>query len=338
MRTLVFLEAGRLEWREAPDAALETADDAVVRPLAVAACDLDVALLRGLTPFQGPFPIGHEFVGEVVAVGSAVTGFAPGDRVIVPFQIGCGACACCRSGRTGSCETVPPVSMYGFEPLGGGWGGALSDLVRVPYATAMLVPLPAGLEPATVASISDNVADGWRAVGPPLAEYPGARVLVLGGIGSVPLYAVACALAAGAAQVDYVDANADRAAVAEALGARVTRRPPTTRETYPITVDGSNDPRGLRRALQSLEPEGICTSVSIYFGGDVPLPLLAMYTRGVRFVTGRVNSRAALPRVLELVAHAGLRPERVTSEIVPWDRAAEALARPSLKPIVVRDA
>jgi threonine dehydrogenase-like Zn-dependent dehydrogenase len=66
------------------------------------------------------------------------------------------------------------------------------------------------------------------------------------------------------------------------------------------------------------------------------LPLLAMYTRGVRFVTGRVNSRAALPRVLELIARGGLRPERVTSEIVPWDRAPEALAQPSLKPIVVR--
>ena len=63
-----------------------------------------------------------------------------------------------------------------------------------------------------------------------------------------------------------------------------------------------------------------------------------MYTRGVRFVTGRVNSRAALPRVLELIARGGLRPERVTSEIVPWDRAAEALAQPSLKPIVVRGA
>jgi threonine dehydrogenase-like Zn-dependent dehydrogenase len=256
----------------------------------------------------------------------------------VPFQIGCGACACCRSGRTGSCETVPPVSMYGFEPLGGRWGGALADLVRVPYAAHMLVRLPAGLDPATVASVSDNVADGWRAVGPPLAENPGARVLVLGGIGSVPLYAVACAVAAGAARVDYVDANPDRVKVAAALGAHASLRPSDTRDTYPITVDGSNDPRGLRRAIQSLEPEGICTSVSIYFGGDVPLPLLAMYTRGVRFVTGRVNSRAALPRVLELIAHGGLRPERVTSEIVPWDRAAEALAQPSLKPIVVRGA
>ena len=111
--------------------------------------------------------------------------------------------------------------------------------------------------------------------------------------------------------------------MAAALGAHVSERPSTTRETYPITVDGSNDPRGLRRALQSLEPEGICTSVSIYFGGDVALPLLAMYTRGVRFVTGRVNSRAALPRVLDLVARGGLRPERVTSEIVPWSAAPE---------------
>jgi alcohol dehydrogenase len=337
VQSLVYLEPGRLEWQEAPEPALAADTDALVRPLAVAACDLDVALLRGLTPFQGPFPIGHEFVGEVVEVGSAVPGFTPGDRVIVAFQIGCGTCDRCRAGLTGSCREVPPVSMYGFEPLGGQWGGALADLVRVPFASHMMVRLPAGIDPAAVASLSDNVADGWRAVGPPLVEYPGARVLVLGGIGSVPLFAVACALASGASRVDYLDADASRSAIAAALGADVSPRPAAARETYPITVDGSNQARGLTRALRSLEPEGICTSVSIYFE-DVALPLLSMYTRGVRFVTGRVNSRAVLPRVLELVTSGRLHPERVTSEVIPWDQAAERLARPSVKPIVVRGA
>jgi threonine dehydrogenase-like Zn-dependent dehydrogenase len=336
MRALTFLAPGKLEWQEVPDAALQSSDDALVRPLAVAACDLDVALLHGRAPFSGPFALGHEFVAEIVDVGAGVTGYRGGDRVIVPFQISCGACDRCRRGLTGSCRAVAPVSMYGFRPLGGDWGGAFADLVRVPYAAHMLVPLPAGIDPVAVASASDNVADGWRAVAPPLTEFPGAPVLVVGGMGSVPLYAVAAALAHGAARVDYVDTDETRLALAAALGATAiaaASRP--GRESYPITVDGSGHRDGLTRALRALEPEGICTSVSIYFE-DVPMPLLRMYTRGARFVTGRVNSRAVLPRVLDLVASGRLHPERVTTAVVSWDDAPNALGAPGLKPIVVR--
>ncbi|HEY3066544.1 MAG TPA: alcohol dehydrogenase catalytic domain-containing protein [Methylomirabilota bacterium] len=337
MRTLTFLAPGKLEWREVPDAALQAAGDALVRPLAVAACDLDVALLRGHAPFPGPFPLGHEFVAEIVEVGADVAAHRRGDRVIVPFQISCGVCDRCRRGLTGSCRAVPPVSMFGFRPLGGDWGGALADLVRVPYASHMLVPLPPGVDAVAMASASDNVADGWRAVAPPLAEFPGAPVLIVGGIGSVPLYAVAVARAHGASRVDYVDTDEARLALAAALGATAipASSPPARGATYPITVDGSGDPQGLVRALRALEPEGICTSVSIYFE-DVPMPLLRMYTRGTRFVTGRVNSRAVLPHVLDLVTSGRLHPERVTSAVVPWDDAADALRAPALKPIVVR--
>ena len=337
MRALMFLGPGKLEWQDVPDATVQAPTDAVVRPLAVAACDLDAALLHGQAPFTGPFPLGHEFVAEIVEVGAEVTGFRPGDRVVVPFQISCGVCGRCRRGLTGSCAAVPPVSMYGFRPLGGDWGGALADLVRVPYASHMVVPLPARVDPVALASVSDNVADGWRAVAPPLAEYPGAAILVVGGIGSIPLYAVAVAIALGAARVDYVDTDDGRLALAAALGA--TALPATSRpsrdDTYPITVDGSGRPVGLTRALRALEPEGICTSVSIYFE-DVPMPLLRMYTRGTRFVTGRVNSRAVLPHVLELVTSGRLHPERVTSAVVPWEEAPNALGAPGLKPIVAR--
>ena len=338
VRALMFVGPGKLEWQDVPDATVQAPGDALVRPLAVAACDLDVALLHGHTPFSGPFPLGHEFVAEIVGVGAEVTGFRPGDRVVVPFQISCGVCERCRRGLTGSCRAVPPVSMYGFRPLGGDWGGALADLVRVPYAAHMLVPLPPNVDPVVLASASDNIADGWRAVGPPLAEYPRAPILVVGGIGSVPLYAVAVALALGAARVDYVDSDDGRLALAAELGA--TALPATSRpsrdDTYPITVDGSGRPVGLARALRALEPEGICTSVSIYFE-DVPMPLLRMYTRGTRFVTGRVNSRAVLPHVLDLVTSGRLHPERVTSAVVPWQDAPYALRTPSLKPIVARD-
>src|SRR6478735_1046358 len=130
MQQLTFVGPQTLEWREAPP----------------------------------PFPLGHECVAEVVEVGDAVSAVAPGDRVSVPFQISCGSCGACLRGRSANCTEVDFMATYGFGPAVARWGGFLSDLVAVPFADHMLVPLPAGLEAAAVASASDNISDAWRAV------------------------------------------------------------------------------------------------------------------------------------------------------------------------------
>ena len=199
MQQLTMTADRQVEWWDVPAPALQGPGEALVRPLAVALCDLDQPILRGDAPIPGPIAIGHEFVAEVTEVGDDVRGVAPGDRVVVPFQISCGACVRCRAGQTGDCTSVPPRSMYGFGIFGGDWGGALSDLVRVPFADAMLVAAPAGIAPAVLASASDNIPDGWRTVAPHLAARPGADVLIVGGGGlSIALYAVDAARALGA--------------------------------------------------------------------------------------------------------------------------------------------
>jgi alcohol dehydrogenase len=106
MQQLTFLSAGHLEWREVPAPTLQLTGQAIVRPIAVATCDLDAALIRGQAPFAGPFAFGHEFIAEVLEVGEAVQRVAPGQLVIVPFQISCGTCARCQRGQT---EVYPDV-------------------------------------------------------------------------------------------------------------------------------------------------------------------------------------------------------------------------------------
>ena len=157
---------GRVDWREAPTPRSPGPDGAIVHPLAVATCDLDRMLALGRTPFPLPLHFGHECVAEVLSVGERVKTVRPGERVVVPFQISCGNGAPCRAGHTGNCASVPPVSMYGFGVGGGHWGGVISDQLAVPYADAMLVRLPEGVDPAAVASVADNVCDGYRHVGP----------------------------------------------------------------------------------------------------------------------------------------------------------------------------
>jgi alcohol dehydrogenase len=340
MRALVFVGPGQLEWREVAAPSLQAPTDALVRPIAVARCDLDVALVRGKLPFAGPFAFGHELVAEVISVGEEVRAHAAGARVIVPCQISCGACARCAAGWTGYCERVPPRSAFGLGPICGDWGGALADVLRIPFADAMLVRLPDGVAPALLASGSDNLPDAWRTVGPQLRRRPGAAVLVVGGNGAptIGLYAVGMARTLGASPVVYVDRDAERLAAARALGADVFDGFPPNKDRmgpFPIVVEASGHPKALAFALRSVAPGGACTSVCAYFGDSAPVPLWDMWLGGATLCTGLVNARADLPEVLALVAR-GFRPDAIPTRVVDWDDAAEAFLDPARKLVVTR--
>lgn len=340
MRQLTFLEPGHVAWTDAPEARLEGPHEALVRAVAVTTCDLDHAFVQGTVPIPGPFPLGHEFVADVVAVGDGVRTVGPGARVVVPFQISCGACDRCARGRTGACRAVPHRSAYGLGPIGGTqWGGAFADVLRVPFADAMLVSLPAGVAPEVVACASDNLCDGWRAVAPSLrGEAAGGEVLVLGGAArSIGLYAVAAARALGAARVVYQDADAERRAIAARLGAEVVDERPHRLGRFPITVDASNDPEGLACAIRSTDAWGTCTCVGVFFA-DVAVPMLEMYGKGIHFVTGRANARADMPDVLRHVADGSLDPRPVMTGVHPWESAPEVLRSGLMKPVFVRGA
>jgi threonine dehydrogenase-like Zn-dependent dehydrogenase len=342
MRQLTFEEAGRYAWRDVADPEITRAEQALVRPLQVACCDLDVAVARGAAPLPPGYAVGHEGLAEVVAVGDDVTTVTVGDRVVVPFQISCGSCRECRRGVTSSCGTVPLMAMFGLGPLAGlDGGGFMSDLVLVPYADAMLISLPSTVDPVAVASLSDNIPDGWRAVGPFAAELAGLdpadrRVLVIGRL-SIGLYAAALAVALGC-RVDYVDTDPGRLAAAEKVGAAVhdAVKPDKSWAPYPVTVHTTGDPKLLSTALRATWPDGVCTDTGIYFQPGVEMPMLQAYTRGVRFVTGRVSARAVIPQILDVLA-AGCDLSPIVERVVPWEDAPAAWPTMAGKTVFTRD-
>ena len=341
MQQMTFLKPGQFEWREVPMPVIEAETDALVRPLAVARCDLDLHIATGFVPFPGPFAFGHEMVGEVIAVGDAVP-HASGTRVIVPFQLSCGRCANCRRGWTNTCTAFPPFAAYGLAAGGkADFGGGFSDLVRVPFADHMLVPVPDGVANEVACNLSDNVADGWRGVAGPLADRPGAPVLVIGGKAqSVGLYAVAAAVALGAGSVTYLDDDAGRQAAAQALGAWVAplalaegRR---AEAQFEIVVEAAGDPAALAFAIQSTAANGVLTVVSMYFDRATPVPLTQAYYKGITVHTGRVQSSAVLGDVLGCVACGKLHPQPATHRIASFADAADAMTDPGPKLVFCR--
>jgi threonine dehydrogenase-like Zn-dependent dehydrogenase len=210
--------------------------------------------------------------------------------------------------------------------------------VRVPFAEAMLVPIPEGVEPAAVASLSDNIPDAWRTVAGPLAEAPGSPVLICMGAGSIALYSVAIALSLGAERVDVVGGRERERKLAAELGATVLDDSfPDRAGFYPITVDASADPAGISCALRSTDADGVCTSIGIYFQ-PTALPLLEMFTQGITFLTGRPHVRTLMPKVLELIREGRFDPTPMTVQRVDWDDAAEALSELRVKTVVERAA
>lgn len=343
IQQLTYVEPRHLEWREVESPRIAGDGEALIRPLAVARCDLDLYIANGSYPLKGPFAFGHETAGEVLEVGDGVKSFEQGDRVIVPFQINCGACGPCHRGHTNACSAVPPYSAYGLAPSSGrDWGGGLSDTLHVPFADAMLIPIPPGVSTLAAATLSDNVTDGYRAVAEPLAQRPGASVLVVGGLAqSVGLFAVAFAKALGAERVVYSDRDPKRLALAESLGAEIQdareQADSASDWAFPIVVDASATADGLRLAAGSTAACGFCTSVSNPIDAAPDLPMRSMYMKGITYCVSRVHARAALPHALACVERGSVDPERVVTRVSTFGEAAEIMSAAEIKMVFLRD-
>lgn len=335
MQALIYTGPGNLEWQERPDLSVSSAFEAIVRPIACSTCDLDRRIVAGRTPFQPPFAIGHEAVGEVLEIGDRVRSCTPGDLVVIPWHICCGVCRTCRRGLPAHCEANAGLSGYGVATASD-WGGLFSEQVRVPFADAMLHALPAGIDPVAVASAGDNLTDAYIGVSTGLLKHPGAPVLVMNGIDSLGLFAAEHALALGASRVDFVDSRELQFEAAKMIGATAHRTlPDSFFGVYPVVIGATRDPQQLRRAALCLAPGGHLSNVSIFME-DVAIPYWEMYVKGVSISFGLPNVGPNIPEVLRLARCGHIHPERLVTVFEPKD-AAEALMSDVIKPVIVRD-
>jgi len=215
------------------DPQLQNPRDAIVKVTSSAICGSDLHLYDGHMPsMQAGDILGHEFMGEVVALGSAVTNLAVGDRVIVPFAIACGGCDYCRRGLTSACDNSNPnaaladalygssgAGLFGYSHLFGGYAGGQAEYVRVPFADFGPKKVPAALTDEQVLFLTDIFPTGYMAAENCAIE-PG-HVVAVWGCGPVGQFAIRSALHLGAARVIAIDRVPSRLAMAARLGAEI---------------------------------------------------------------------------------------------------------------------
>ena len=222
MKALCWCGTNRLQVEDVPDPKILNARDAIVRITSTAICGSDLHLYNGFIPTMMPGDIlGHEFMGEVVEVGSGVQNLKPGDRVVNPFPIACGSCLHCQEGMFSLCENSNPNAwmaekLFGFSPAGifgyshmlGGYAGGQAQYARIPFADVGPIKVPAELSDEQVLFLSDIFPTGYMA-----AEQCGIKpgqIVAVWGCGPVGQFAIQSAYMLGAERVIAIDRFPDR--------------------------------------------------------------------------------------------------------------------------------
>jgi threonine dehydrogenase-like Zn-dependent dehydrogenase len=226
MRAITWHGRRDVRVTDVPDPVIEQPTDAIVRITSSGLCGSDLHLYEVLGPFleQGDV-LGHEPMGIIEAVGSAVGRLRVGDRVVIPFGIACGSCFMCTRGLQSQCEVTQVRSeekgaaLFGYTRLYGQVPGAQAELLRVPHADYGPIAVPAGPPDDRFLFLSDVLPTAWQAV--EYAAIPAGGSLVVLGLGPIGNMSARVALQRGVERVIGVDLVPDRVERGRALGIEV---------------------------------------------------------------------------------------------------------------------
>ena len=161
MKGLVWTELNKVELQELEKPKIQNDTDVILKVSLCTICGSDVHIVEGMMGYEPPFPIGHEYMGVIEEVGSAVTKFKPGDRVSGPPAVYCGVCDNCRKGAYGHCENG---GIFGSGETAGGLSGALGEYMRIPHADACLVKVPDDITDEQALFVGDILTTGYSVV------------------------------------------------------------------------------------------------------------------------------------------------------------------------------
>ncbi|HEX2988335.1 MAG TPA: alcohol dehydrogenase catalytic domain-containing protein, partial [Chloroflexota bacterium] len=223
MKAVCWCGKDSLKVENVPDPKIQKPRDAILRVTSTSICGSDLHLVGGYIPTVQPGDIvGHEFMGEIVEVGSGVTNLQPGDRVVVPSPIACGECYFCKQQLWSLCDNSNPnawmseaimgyttSAIYGYSHALGGYAGSFAEYVRIPFADVNHIKVPRdSLADDKLLFISDAFATGY--MGADFCEIKPGHVVAVWGAGAVGLLAMKSAKLMGAERVIAIDRYPNR--------------------------------------------------------------------------------------------------------------------------------
>jgi threonine dehydrogenase-like Zn-dependent dehydrogenase len=327
VRAVVFEAAGSVRVDEVPDPVVGEPTDAVVRVTLSAICGSDLHFFHLKAPVAPGDVLGHEAVGVVESVGAGVSRFSPGQRVVVAFDIACGACWFCERGQTQLCERS---AVLGAGTFGGDLPGAQAERVRVPWADTNLMAIPAGVDDDHALFVGDILTTAVYAAS--LAAPASDDVVAVMGMGPVGLLCVQALRAVGAATVLALDRESVRLALAADAGAvpiHIGERNPqsaveeaTEGRGADVVLDAVGHPDAYRSAVSVVRRGGRVVVVGVYTGETVDLQLGVYWARAleIRF-TGTCPVHAWWERAMDLVVTGVIDPTPLISHRLSLDDA-----------------
>jgi threonine dehydrogenase-like Zn-dependent dehydrogenase len=327
VKAVVFEDVGRVRVDDLPDPGIEEPTDAVMRVTASAICGSDLHFLHGKAPLLPGEPLGHEAVGVVEEVGPEAHGLAPGDRVVVAFDIVCGECWFCRRGQHALCEDFRNL---GAGTFGGSLGGAQAERLRVPRAEHNLLKIPEGMEDERALFVGDILTTGVYGAAIAGIE-PGDTVAVVGA-GPVGFFAAQAARLHDPGRVAVLDLQPDRLEVVERMGftpVNVKERNPQTAMAEltegrgaDVVIEAVGAVAAFETARDAVRSGGTVCIVGMYVSETIEFQLGVAWTRALRFVFGGICPvHAWWEEAMRAVADRAIDPLPIISHTLPLTEA-----------------
>jgi len=329
VKGLVFHGPGDIRCESVPDPSPKDARGAIVQVERSAICGSDLHLYHGAMPVEEGFTLGHEFVGRVVEVGSAVHSVRPGDPVMVSGVIGCGECPACQRGEVVRCARQQ-TRVFG---VGQGLEGGQAEAVAVPVADHAIRRIPEGISAEQAVLLTDILPTGF--LGAKMADIQPGDTLAVIGLGPVGLLAVMCAQLFGPAEILAIDSVPERLAVAEELGAHAVPADQADAvvmeqsggQGVDAVIEAVGADATILKALQLARAGGNVSIIGVSNSAVAPFPMILPFMKDLTIRSSLVPVPALWPALVPLVAHGRLHPERVFTDHMALSEGALAYRR-----------